>query len=303
LIIVFSVSGCVKVLNDDLSAEKSKLVVNAIIAKDSLFTVNVSRTFNIFDDESLNHLPFVEDAVVKVFKNGSYLATLTPDTLGYYQGNFYPEQGAVYSLEISAESFEAVSCKTSLPEKIPIDHWDTVSVMDGNGEYSEINYYGKVSLKDPENADNFYALRATIYLETSFGDVYTDQLWLDVPEGEQELFDVGDGYQLLWSDKFLNGKEINVRFNYLQWYAGYGKDVSDTAVITIYLRTLTYDYYSFLKTYTLYLETYNSDPFMEPVVIHNNVTNGYGIFGAYSEDSVSFNLVLPRSGLRKGGVR
>jgi hypothetical protein len=301
--LLFILTGCVKIINDDLKSEGSKLVVNSVISVDSVFMVNVSRTFDVFDDESADNLPFIDNATVKVFADGSYLTDLDHDEYGYYKAGFFPQRGVVYSLEVFADTFASVSCNAAIPEAVKIKRVDTLSTLI-DAEYDLYrDYIAKLVYDDPPGEENYYMLSGIVDVTDGEGIEYYDNIWMDVPESESEFYDISNGYNLLWSDKLVNGNEVSIRFSYLQWFyygAPGGNEIQ--AKITLYLKSITKDYYTYLRSVNLYQETYNSDPFMEPVVIHNNIKNGYGIFGAYDSDSSGFALHLS-SGLKAEGGR
>ena len=113
LLLALSLTGCVKIITGDLEAKDPKLVLNSAISTDSAITVNLSRTFNIFDDESDKNLPFIDGAQVSFFENGNHLFDLENLGYGYYaKPGFYPETGKEYSVEASYSGFTSIESKT-----------------------------------------------------------------------------------------------------------------------------------------------------------------------------------------------
>ncbi len=299
--LLLTVSSCVKVLNDELKSEKIKLVVNGVLTPDSTLAVNISRTFNIFDDESVQNLPFVDDATVKFYQNGEYLFDLESQDTGYYVKNFYPQTGKKYFITVSATGYDDVSAETVVPDAVKIEKIDTSSTVYEEFGTKYLNLKADLTYNDPENEDNFYMLTGKYHLTNGSDINYEDVLDLMVPEGEAELFDKSYG-ALLWTDKFTNGQEVTVHFTYYQWYLmkAAGKD-NLNVTFTFYLKSLSKDYYIYLKSLNLYNENFGDDPFMEPVIIHSNVKNGYGIFGAFNTDSIVIVRELIPGNLKEGG--
>jgi hypothetical protein len=117
------------------------------------------------------------------------------------------------------------------------------------------------------------------------------------------LFDNSYG-SLLWSDKYTDGKDIEIRFVYYYSY-NYKKGIvanSDFIRFTFFLQSINQDYYTYLKSLNMYYESGGSeDPFSEPVVIFSNIENGYGIFGAYDTDTVTTKIAIGNN--RKGSAK
>ncbi len=306
LLLLFTFSGCVKIINDDLEKKETKLVINAAISPDSIFLVNLSRTFNIFDDESSKNLPFIDDAEVKLYENGIFLTTLNNSGYGYYiNPGFYPVVGNEYRVEASSGSYKSVESITVIPPAVPIVDFDTalISVTDEyNGK--EIRYVGILKYNDPGGIDNQYQLSCKFLAMDSQGNMYWNKTGIWPLEGDERFFDRGSNGNLLWSDGYTDGNEVTVRF---QFYSSYvyeeGKSRDTQKIHFLFsLQSINKDYYTYLKSVGIYWETGGSDnPFAEPVVIHSNVENGYGIFGGYSQDTVSTNLYFDTNGGIEGG--
>lgn len=301
--LALTLTSCVKILNDDLASKPSKLVLNAAISPDSALTVNLSHTFNIFEDESNKNLPFVDSAQIGLFENGNYLFDLENLGYGYYiKKDFYPVIGEEYSFKASHKNFEKIESKTAIPQKVAIVSFDTLSI-EIEDEYTghETQYIGKLKYNDPAGISNQYQLSCRIWYKDQHGDeVWYDQaIW--VPESETMLFDNAYG-SLLWSDKYSDGKEVELRFvfHYSYYYKQRKLQENDYVRFTFFFQSINHDYYTYLKSLNLYYETGGSEnPFSEPVVIFSNIENGYGIFGAYSADTVSTRIVFENN--RKGG--
>ncbi len=295
LIILFlltvTFSGCVKILTDDLKAEKTKLVINSVISPDSVFTVNVSKTANIFDEETLDNLPFINDAEVKVFENGNFLFNLDSKDNGYYRKDYYPLPGKKYTVEVYHKDFDPVTSGAVIPGVVKVKKFDTIS-LEQIDQYTSALKSGFL-FDDPPGEDNYYMLQGEItYLDDS-GAFYNTFLDFRVPDVDENLYAVSNGDKLLWSDKLIDGHEIKIEFYFFDGYIETGKmlkSIKDgNAIFKFYFSNISKDYFLYLKTERLYYETANTDPFMEPVIIHSNVKNGYGIFGAMNTDTTNIS--------------
>lgn len=300
LVLFFSLSlpwfaGCVKILDNDLKSKEAKLVLNAAISTDSSITVNLSRTFNVFDDESNNNLPFVDTAKVSFYENGQYLFDLENLGYGYYvKAGFYPEVGEEYSITASYNGFESIESKTIVPSLVPIKEFDTLELMIDDGYYKEVQYVGVLKYKDPAGIKNQYQLTCRLLQKDEDGnDVwYSQYLW--VPDMSDFFFETYNG-DLLWNDKYSDGREVEIRFVFFSIYdyMEIKQREMDTIRFEFFLQSVNNDYYTYLNTLNLFYESGGGgDPFMEPVVIFSNIENGYGIFGAYNSDVATTEIIV-----------
>lgn len=298
IIVMIFTSGCVKTLNEDLKAKETKLVLNAILNPDSILSVNLSRTFNVFDDESSQNLPFVNNATVSLYKNNDFLFNLIASENGYYsKPDYFPLANAKYQIKASTGSYKSIEAQVSIPKKVSIITFDTSSYS-YTDEYEGENtkYIGEINYKDPSEHSNYYQLSCKIFATYGMGN---EKKWqahdLYVEESNDFLFDKSYG-RLLWNDKYTNGREVDFSFGFYSNYAYTGEEQAkenDTLQFVFSLQSIDKDYYIYLKTLHLYNETSGgSNPFMEPVIIHSNVTNGYGIFGGYQQDTATTSLIV-----------
>ena len=289
--------GCVKVLNDDLGTKETKLVLNATISPDSLFFVNLSRTFNIFEDESNQNLPFIDSAVINLYEEGNFIAKLKGTENGYYYNpGFYPEIGKEYKIEASSGNYKQIVSKTVIPAPVPIAKFDT-AIVEVTDEYqgTEVRYIGVITYNDPANVANQYQLTCRFSAVDGSGTTYSDYAPIWPVEGDQHFFEPGSNGNLVWGDKYTDGNEVTVRFVFYSTYKyneGKSRETQKFHFV-FYLQSIDKDYFTYLKSVGIYWESGGSDnPFSEPVVIHSNVDNGYGIFGGYSEDTASTDLYI-----------
>ena len=298
--------GCVKTLNEDLKAKETKLVLNSLMNPDSSLKINLSRTFNVFDDESSNNLPFVNQAKVSLFENNNYLFDLISEGNGYYsKPDFFPLPFTQYKVKASADTYKTIEAQVQIPNKVQIISFDTSSLIH-NDEYDGMytQNIGKISYKDPTEESNYYQLTCQILAPFGpDGEKKWQKHGIYVEENNDILFDNSYG-SLLWNDKYTNGRHVEFRFGYYDVYTYMERKqtlVEDTLQFVFSLQSVDKDYYIYLKTISLYEETSGgSDPFMEPVVIHSNVENGYGILGGFQQDTVSSSLIINRE---DGGVK
>lgn len=293
----FLLTGCVKILNSELKSKETKMVLNAAISTDSVFTVNVSRTFNIFENESENNLPFINGANVRLFENDNYLFNLDSFGYGYYRkSDFYPEAGKQYRITVSYGSYKNIESIASVPHMVPIVAFDTSSII-AVPSYggTETEYTGKITYNDPPDTTNYYQLTCMLYIYNGPNLLFAYQQGIWPTDENSRFFDGEYNGNLLWSDKLTNGQQVSFSFVY---YSSYEYELppdrdQQRLKFEFRLQSLTKEYFTYLKSLGIYWETGGSDnPFSEPVVIYSNVDNGYGIFGAYSQDTTSVSFLF-----------
>lgn len=294
IVMIISLSSCVKILNDDLKKMEPKLVLNAALSPDSTITVNISQTHNVLDDESADNLPFINSATVKLFEDGEYLFDLDNIGAGYYQKTgFYPQIGKSYRATASYGSFKPIEGTTTIPDAVPIIEFDTL-MFETADEYMGYGteYVGILTYQDPEGIANRYQLTCKIFYSdqdsiTHFYDQYISSL-----ESDERFYDNAYG-NLLWNDKLTDGQKTTIRFNfyYEDNYNNIKNRNTQKAHFVFYFQSVNNEYYNYLKSLSIYDESGGGDdPFSEPVVIYSNIENGYGILGGFNEDTTSVDI-------------
>jgi hypothetical protein len=301
-VVLFSLFGCVKILNDELETKETKLVLNATIAPDSVFAVNLSHTFNIFADESNKNLPFVNDAKVKLFENETYVADLVNIGYGYYiNPDYYPQTGKEYRVEASYKNYKSINSTAVIPTPVEITDFDTTQIF-STDPYSggkNIEYIGIIKYNDPPNIKNFYQLSCRLSVTDEDGKTYWNEQSIWSLENDYQFFDAHYKGTLAWDDKYIDGKETTIRFSFYSIYNYKELRVRNTQTIhfEFYLKSITEDYFTYIKTANLFWESGGGeDPFAEPVVIYSNIENGYGIFGGYASDTAVLNITFNYEG-------
>ncbi len=134
----------------------------------------------------------------------------------------------------------------------------------------------KVSANDFPGEDNYYRL---LISGKSFGSPGSNELLAD--------YNLGDN---VFSDKSRDGKKINLRTINCKAVAADSLFNADSSFLYIYLLNTNKDYYDFHKSLITSWDAGEGNPFSEPAPLHSNVSNGIGIFAAYTIDSLIFRI-------------
>jgi len=191
VIVFFSlliISSCSQRIDFENEFMTNQLVVNAIVAADSLIRIDVYR------NTSINEATYIQvpDADVSIWQNGDRLETLKLDytlTPNWYESGKHDEYdttffytttstkalpGATYQLEVRHPNFETARCETTIPPQIQITGLDTSSTYElaGNTESMQFNF--TVHLSDPSENNNYYRIMVYQQVGRKYED-YTNE--------------------------------------------------------------------------------------------------------------------------------
>lgn len=246
---------------------------------DSILQVLVSNSLGILESRDTQA---IEAARVSLLRNGNPIAEGV-----YLEGTYYYElltaaplgtTEATYRLEISAPDFPAIYAEQKMPATVPIlsAAIELDGTVDAEGRRAD---EVTIEFQDPAGSTDYYALAmqglrrlseeedslytaGSIFLNSndpSFGYVY------NLP------------YTIIFSDATFNGQKVRLStysYDYLGEFSG-----------RLRLYHLSRDVYLYHRSLELYEEAINN-PFAEPVTVHRNIENGYGLFGLSSVSEV-----------------
>lgn len=277
-----------------------KVVINGLITTDSLINVRISNSY-YFTDPLMHSAIFPEfdNADVRFYKNNIYLDSLYYSNPGneyreiYYKSNYwskdaFPLPGNEYIIKVKKPGFPDATATTTIPRLVKIERIDT-SRINGLGFNFIMNC--RIEFTDPSAEKNYYLFNIITIRMDPWGRGYLAFDCQD-PVIEEELSSASGNlkYGYAFSDKLIDGKKysLNVSFKGYYYYNYPNNPFPRTSYI-YYLRliSITEDYFKFIQTLNLFNASY-MNPLVEPVMVHSNVTGGYGIFAgaAVSTESI-----------------
>jgi len=271
IISLIGFSSCEKYLEFDTDDKTSKLVVNSLMDGDSLFSVNVSHSLNILDDGTLNQ---IESASVKILDaNDNLVETLTHTTNGTYIGATKPTPGTTYKVNVSASNYATVTATDKLPTTINILSADTLGIVDANGD-SVLQI--TIKFQDIGGVTNRYMLElftadiisGTIYINPATFNSNDVSLSGNGIGGDSEA----SYSQAVFTDNLFDGtiKTLIITTEDTRLYDSF---------LQITLSNISDPWYEYRRTVNRHLAN-QGNPFAQPVIVYNNIENGFGIFGA-----------------------
>ncbi len=280
-------SSCRKLVQNEFPEFLPVPVVNSILIADSLIKVHVS----LAEKLDTYKLGWVENARVSLCTDGQFTEEFSYSEKGFYSGITIVEPGKTYSCEVEIPGFETVSCIDSIPE--PTEFLDiihkNIAGFDVEGmSYPSITFTFK---SNPVKSEYYEAvIKFFDYGSTSNALIIyiTDPVLLN------------EGLPIaVFSNELIKQDTYTMSLNYTTGSASSIDNEplhTDLFLLCLELRSISYDYYRYVKDLYLY-ETGRYPAIVGGVVtpfqLHSNVENGLGIFAGYSH--VVSDTIFPGS--------
>lgn len=293
-----------QIVEFDVPLVPSKLVVNAnyTIGEDSLLVI-VSQSRNVGDSSTIN---LMNSAKVTISQNGNLLETLTyDDALSFrYQNAVYVLRNAKskiivnssYTLKVSVAGFDDVQATQTVLAAPQIAN---ISYIPNGYIFTSIDRSGEkvdaLSFDVNDSPDeNYYILSIKATVEDTLNNTIhlVKNNFYNDHQFSSSIFD-DEYYQKSYlTDEIFNGKKVNLKLgiqdDYYYFDAETNEYIDHAKVLsyTVLLRAISKDKYLYEKT--LQANQNNSDNiFAEPVVVHSNIENGFGIFSISTGSTLS----------------
>jgi hypothetical protein len=272
--------SCESVVTLDVPHEESKLVVNSFFNPDSTFRISLHQSRFVLEEGRF--FETVSGAKVMLFDGDKKLAELEETETGIYEAIVKPEAGKEYTIQVSKEGFKTVTAT----ERIPADSAKIIKYEASQEFYSESHREMMLSLSlwldDPEGID-FYEIygveKSTVY--TNKGDTLVREDIIHFSSGDPIFTDYMYNSDFLYFDDTLfDGEVRKITFSAALNEIYCSEECVQEDKITVYLRKVSESYFKYIDTNALQREI-GDNPFAEPVIIYNNIENGFGIFAGY----------------------
>lgn len=250
----------------DIERPDPSLVVNAQLSPGQIPTVEVSNSASVFSNNP-NDITVQTDAVVIMKADGVFWDTLSYDgMLGYFYAPNAIQPNKNYSIHVAHPDFKTANATTSVPSFVnPV----TFEWVDKDA--------GRAKLRlTPLTNNRYYFIR---FIDDNFGGAIWFRTASPVLETESDPFSAIDGgdeyfYEGWIRPERMNGaeQEIIVELNNYNW--------GTLDQVSVQLTVLEEDLFRYQR------DLRNADPdnpFAEPVQVHSNVIDGYGLFSAFAQ--------------------
>ncbi len=279
LLLVLSLSGCIKTVEIDFPAPDIRPVVNCLFSPDTTFNLLLSRSASIFD--SLPSPQLEKGALVQLFENGVLVDTMYFDG-DKFSSHIIPQQGRTYHLAINHPNFGNIFAENEIPKapvfEVSMPH--DSAYIDEDGEFvSQV----VVSIKDEPNVKNYYQLELKARtIDPNTGDTiffYTERDSSD-PVFENEGLNRLYTYKYVFSDELFDGQTYPLTLDYKA--NSFGNSYFSLVVI---LRAISEDYYLYGRSLSIHQYGQDDDIWESgvPASLRSNIEGGYGVFAGYNE--------------------
>lgn len=254
-----------RTIDYDTGYSPDKIVVTGFIGMDNRAEVFISTShppLSMEDDSCF-------DAEVLLFEDGEWVGNLTRNSdCVFVKDDFSPKPGKSYSVTARINGFpEASSEPEILPSPVRID---SVQYFIN----TERELYLTLYFKDPPDK-NYYSVKfIRSYNDTLVAKDYPANNLFRTNVFEDKLFD---------SREYMYERKLSLRAGVINNKAYLYNHID------VILYSITESGYVFFKSLDESDYT-NGDMFAIPAEIQSNIYGGYGIFAAYSTDTIKINL-------------
>jgi hypothetical protein len=270
LIFAFMFSSCIQVVEMEVEATPTLLVINCFFTENEPFIVHVSRLAPYKDSSDRT----IQDAKVTIYADGKFYGLLpfqisaSPSIASIYtNAEIKPVSGVLYEVRVEVMGYPVATAKDSLPGDVKIDD---VSYIADAGMYEDGLSYNQFSIRFHDRPGADYYLIDFDGLEIFSTDPAI------VAEGI-----TGSDFEkyFVFNDALFKNNVYTLKINMGDYYSNIMK-------YTVLLISGTYNYHQYLKRLIHHGSYSWQDPFkpFDPVPLYSNVQNGLGIFAGFQGD-------------------
>lgn len=279
---ILLLASCTMVVPVDLPDQEPRLVVNSFLKSGDLIQVRVTRSqplsIGYYDTFHV-----VRNATVILITDGTQRDTLDFDHSfeTYSRLGKTAQIGRSYRLEVSAAGFTPVHAEATVPQPVAIDSLRIEKYVRTNSDnILESDLF--ITFSDPAGLDDYYGMRIS-FEPKDVGSEYDLCFATRDPvlNNGTDIFNQVDPIfycgTVRFRDNLIDGSRYTATVNINEY------DLNDQMEGTIHVQLLSYseDLYRYVVSTELQYDIGNN-PFAEPVIVFNNITNGFGIFAGQS---------------------
>lgn len=282
--LLLACTSCERNVKIDLPYPGDKIVLNTFITSDSVLEVHLTKSAT----SQSNSTVFQELAGCKaeLYENDIYKETLVEKTVNngrkYYGSVLKAKSSQRYTLKVTYPGYTGVEGSDEVPKKArfqPIEFWKEANPPDSLRPYRL-----DLDLDDPAGERNFYRLRILMASYNASTKRYSVNRNSEIPfiinnlktnTGFMGFEDNGLDRIVYFTDETFDGNKI--RLNLTLRYSS-----SERIYLAPEVTTLSKAAFMYLETKQKQLDN-TDNPFVEAVVVFNNIKGGYGIVGALAD--------------------
>lgn len=261
----------------DIPEHESKLAVFADMSGNK-GSFSISHSRSIIDNKDYTPV----SAEISILENGSpfYKFSFSGSSANSFKQKIFSGsfvEGFEYTLIVENDEYGSATAKQIVPVKPVFSNvkFKKDGFIDNDGYKSDLLSF---DLSDDISTENYYLVQAEA-LSFINNDTFTEPLYLNSNNPATKSFWFGEKNGLIISDKNFNGTVTKIITDL--------KIYNNNSSGRLSISSITKDYYYFLLSYNQYSNS-SGNPFAEPVNVHNNIKNGYGLFQINSKKDYIF---------------
>ena len=298
--------ACETTLDVELPDHPPQITVNSFFRPEAGWEIHLSEARSVADGALASRL--INNATAEILEGGQRITRLLPAGEGLYQSRSVgPAPGHTYTLRVSAPGYESIEATDTVPERIPVTmdyeiiQQDTVFQISGQDTvFTSVTAEVQVTLQlpDPPEQNDYYRLFVLYRVrQKTTGDFFfftyrfkTDDEAIRAENRDAFEFETEENnkfFNAVFSDALFDGEDHTITLNVRLSVNATRRNVNGALLfepggtLQAYLYNLSETYYDYTTTYDLYTEV-RDNPFAEPVRVHTNVDNGFGIFAGFN---------------------
>ena len=300
LLIVAAVlaSACETTLDVELPDHPPQMTVNGFFRSGEVWDIHLSEARSVADGEAA--IRNITNATVEILQEDEDPIRLRYAGSGFYRSlSFRPSPSRTYTVRASAPGYTPIEATDTVPDPVPVTFAYEITRLDTIFDAVSADVEVTIQLDDPPDQDEYYRLFVLYRVfEKRTGEFafFTYQFKVDdeailAENGDPFEFDSGEANTLInavFSDALFDGehREITLNIENLQVVNTHRDLIGQLlfepgGTLQVYFYNISKTYYDYSTTFDLHDEV-EDNPFAEPVQVHTNVENGFGIFAGFN---------------------
>lgn len=272
-IIILTILTCLFSCRDlvqDQFPDNKEVVINSILSAEQELKLHLSFTAKMND----TLFKVIENATVRFYKDSLYVENLYYVGDGFYLSSNILEEDHKYSCEVQVPNYGTYYCEDFLPKKqciTNLKHVKIAGITDDGEVFSSVSF----TFNNQINERKYYqvVIKEITPYDESFVNLalFTDPIL------------ISEGLPILaFSNESISGSSYEMTINYT--VTSYSNNLPVFKPIQVEFRSISYNYYQYLKKLYLYEQGINPSIDASPTYtnMHSNIEGAYGIFAGFS---------------------
>ncbi|MFO7656541.1 MAG: DUF4249 domain-containing protein [Bacteroidales bacterium] len=278
-------TGCRELVKSEFPDFEQSPVVNSIMVAGRPLQVHVSLAGKMDTFE----LQGIDNAEVLLYADGLFLGSLNYDGDGFYSSDYILRPSENYECRVTVPGYNEIVCRNLIPQPAGITYIEHIEKAGKDEEGMTYPALKFTFMNNPLEKQYFQAAIRLIY-----GDYESSGQILNITDTVL----LNEGLPItLFSNQLIKQDAYTMTINYTTGSASgrYGVLQTHLYPLILELRSVSYDYYQYVKQLYLYEKGRYPDGLafgaFTSFPLYSNIEGGYGIFAGYS--SILSDTIYP----------